>query len=150
VKPLAVDSLDLVAAAVPSTAHVNEASRALVESRLSAIAVLDAHERVVGFFTEDDLLHGLFPGYLSELQHTAFLSEDLDALLEGLHDAGTRPVADCMRRAVTVERGDAAAHIAERFLHSEWGALAVVERGRFVGMIRQLDFCRLLIERAGL
>jgi CBS domain-containing protein len=143
-----LDSLVLVRASVPRSATVADASRLLVQHGLSAVAVVDEAERVVGFFTEDELLRALFPGYLGELRHTAFLPEDLDELLSHAQGSGSRPVAARLSRAVIVERGDATAHLAECFLHSEWGAVAVVEKGRFVGMVRQLDFCQLLIERS--
>jgi CBS domain-containing protein len=137
----------LVPAAVKPGASFAEAARALCEHGISAIAVLDVHERVVGLFTEDDLLEGLFPGYLRELRHTAFLGESIDALLRRAREAADEPVTQHMHAPITVDAHTGAAHVAERFLHCEWGALAVVEGGRFLGMVTQVAFCRTLLRR---
>jgi CBS domain-containing protein len=124
-----------------------EAARTLVAQELSAIAVLDDERRVAGLFTHDDLLAGLFPGYLAELKHTAFLREDLDALAARAETAGDDPVTKHMRRPLTVDADASPAHVAERFLHCEWGAVAVVERDRFVGMLEEAAFCREILGR---
>jgi CBS domain-containing protein len=138
---------NLVAAAVPADATFLEAARALAATGLSAIAVVDADGRVIGLFTEDDLVAGLFPRYLRELRHTAFAPDDRTALAERARRAGTQPVAKHMSDPITVEVETSATHAAERFLHTEWGAFAVVEDGRFLGMLRQVDFARWLLDR---
>jgi CBS-domain-containing membrane protein len=143
-----LSELELLDVSVAASASFAEAAEILLSSGLSAIAVVDESRAVVGFFTEDDLLKGLFPGYLDELRHTAFLRDDVAALSEKGRGAAEEPVARHMRKAITVNVDDSAAHVAERFLHCEWGALAVVdERGKFLGMVRQTDFCRALLRR---
>src|SRR5919108_2901566 len=109
-----------------------EAARRLLTAHTSAIAVLDDAERVVGLFTDDDLLRGLFPRYLGELRHTAFVREESRALAARLEQARGEPVERYMREPMTVDIGATAIHVAERFLHSPWGALAVVEDERFL------------------
>lgn len=128
----------------PETSFL-QAARALLGAHTSAIAVIDRERRVVGLFTDDDLLRGLFPRYLSELHHTAFLMEE-QALRAGI-EAAAEPVARYMREPVTVEIGSSAAHVVERFVHTPWGAIAVVEAGRFVGMVGQLEFTERLMEQ---
>ncbi len=132
---------------VPRTATFLEAARELARQDLAAIAVVDEDERVVGLFTHDDMLKGLFPGYLPELRHTAFLKGDADTLAARLGKAGADPVTRHMREPVTVSLDTSAAHVAERFLHCEWGALAVVENDRYVGMVSEPDFCRAILRR---
>jgi CBS-domain-containing membrane protein len=134
-------------ASVPEWATFLEAARTLADHRLPAIAVLDEADRVVGLFTQDDMLAGLFPGYLPELRHTAFLQEDLDSLAARAETAGGDPVAKHMRSPESVDVEASAAHVAERFLHCEWGAIAVVENERFVGMLDQGEFCRTILTR---
>jgi CBS domain-containing protein len=141
---------ELTPAFVPRRATFREAARALFRSGVSAIAVLGDEDRVVGLFTDDDVLRGLFPGYLGELKHTAFLRREPAALAAGLEKAGRLPVERFMRKPMTVEIDTSALHVAERFLHCPWGALAVVEDGRFVGMVDQLRFVERLLEGIGL
>ncbi len=137
----------LAGASVPEWATFLEAARTLAEHRLAAIAVLDEADRVVGLFTQDDMLAGLFPGYLSDLHHTAFLQEDLTALAGRAEKTGGDPVAKHMRSPLTIDVETSAAHVAERFLHCEWGAVAVVEDERFLGMLDQGEFCRTILTR---
>jgi CBS domain-containing protein len=137
--------LPLQPVGVRADASFLEAARLLLESRLSAIAVLDDADRVAGLFTDDDLLRGLFPRYLEELHHTAFLGRDgLQATLQAV---AAEKVARYMREPVSVDIDAGAAHVVERFLHTPWGAIAVVEADRFVGMLDQLEFTRRLLGR---
>jgi CBS domain-containing protein len=140
----------LVRASVPRTASFLEAARALFGTGISAVAVLDAEQRVAGLFTDDDLLRGLFPGYLGDLHHTAFLREEPDPLAARLEEASGAPVERYMREPMTVEIAASAIHVAERFLHSPWGALAVVEEEHFVGMVDQVDFIETLMRQLGI
>ncbi len=137
----------LVPASVPRTATFADAARTLAAHEISAIAVLDERERVVGLFTDDDLLRGLFPGYVQELRHTAFVSEQTTALAAQLQRASGDRVERHMRAPITVEVDAGGLHVAERFLHCEWGAIAVVEKERFLGMLDQVEFCRVLMRR---
>lgn len=135
----------------PVSVRVHEpvlaAGRLLVTEGISALAVVDEDQRVIGLFTDDDLLRGLFPHYLEELHHTAFLVDDVQALQASVKAAEVATVSRHMRDAVTVEIDAAAVHVVERFLHTPWGALAVVEEGRFVGMLGQLEFTDQLLRR---
>jgi CBS domain-containing protein len=140
-----LSDLPLVDAAVPRTATFREAAQALCTSGLSAIAVVDEQRRVVGLFTEDDFLAGLFPGYLAELHHTAFAPAELEAATARAREAAGQPVDRHMRTPTVIEADSSALHAAEVFLHCEWGALAVVENERFVGMLAQVEFCRRLL-----
>jgi CBS domain-containing protein len=134
---------------VREDAGLLEGARLLLEAEVSAIAVLDQADRLVGLFTDDDLLRGLFPRYLEELHHTAFLV-DGDALQATAQAAAAEKVSRYMRDPVSVEIDTGAAHVVERFLHTPWGAIAVIEDDRFVGMVSQLDFTRRLLERLDL
>jgi CBS domain-containing protein len=140
----------LVRASIPHGATFLEAARALFGTGISAIAVVDVEQRVVGVFTDDDLLRGLFPRYLADLRHTAFLRDEPDALAARLKEERGNPVERYMREPITVDIQASAIHVAERFLHSPWGALAVVDDERFVGMVDQVDFTETLMGQLGI
>lgn len=142
--------MQLVPGSVRDDGGFFQAAQALLAAHSSAIAVVDRELRVVGLFTDDDLLRGLFPPYLGELHHTAFLVNEGQALRASIEAAAGEPVTRYMREAVTVDIEAGAAHVVERFLHTPWGAIAVVEAGRFVGMIGQLEFTHLLMEQLDL
>jgi CBS domain-containing protein len=140
----------LIPASVAVSATFLEAALALCEAGVSAVAVVDEQQKVTGLFTEDDLVAGIFPRYLKELRHTAFTEDIQDALARRAREASTETVAQHLRAPVTLEIDTSATHAAEKFLHTQWGAVAVVDQGRFVGMLTQIDLARWMIERLGL
>jgi CBS domain-containing protein len=138
--------MHLVPVSVSADTGFAHAARALLAAHSSAIAVVDHEDRVVGLFTDDDLLRGVFPKYLGELHHTAFLVNEGQTLRASIDAAAAEPVSRYMRKPVTVEIEASAAHVVERFLHTPWGAIAVVAAGRFVGMVGQLEFTERLMK----
>ena len=136
-----VRDLALVDASVRDDATFAEAARALSASRLAAIAIVDDGGRVKGVFTQDAQLRGLFPGYLGELRHTAFLDDDSDALAERARAVRGEPISRHLTKAPLLEAGHSQTHAAELFLHTGLGALPVVEGGRFSGMLGQGALC---------
>jgi len=137
--------LPLVEASVPERATLLEAARTLAAAQTAAIAVLQGDGTVAGLFTDDDVLRGIFPAYVEDLHHTAFVEEVGQIVGSRLQESAGDPVTRYMRPPLVVELETSALHVAERFLHCPWGALAVVERGRFVGMLRQVDFVARLL-----
>jgi CBS domain-containing protein len=142
-----LDSLELPRAAVAVDATVAESARVLTETGLGAIAVLDGN-RVVGMLTEDDLLRAVFPSYLDELRHTAFVDTD-EILRPHLDETAPRLVTEVARRPEVVELPASALDIAQRFLHTDASALMATRGGAFVGVIDQTHFCKALLGRYG-
>ena len=139
--------IELVPAFVDVSATFEEAARALSESRLPAVAVI-REGRVVGLFTDEELLLGISPKYLDELRHTAFLDTELPSLRERAAAVRADPVGMHMRKPITVELDSSSLHAAERFVHCDEGAIAVVDDdGRFVGMLSRAEFAYAMLRR---
>ncbi|HSO02705.1 MAG TPA: CBS domain-containing protein [Gaiellaceae bacterium] len=139
--------IELVPASVDVSATFDEAARTLSESRVPALAVLD-EGRVVGLFTDEELLLGVSPKYLDELRHTAFLETELPSLREHAAAVRAEPVRMHMRKPITVELDSSSLHAAERFVHCDEGAIAVVDDdGRFVGMLSKAEFAYAMLRR---
>jgi CBS domain-containing protein len=137
----------LVEASVPAAATFGDAGQALSEHRLPAIAIVEG-ERVVGLFTDVDLLRGLFPAYLGELRHTAFLEDDPTALAARAQACRDESVAKFMRRDVQLlDVETSATHAAEVFLHCTEAALPVVEGEHYVGMLPRAEFALAMLRR---
>jgi CBS domain-containing protein len=136
-----IRDLPLAPASVTDAATFGEASRALSASKLAAIAVVDGAGRVTGVFTQDAQLRGLFPGYLVELRHTAFLDDDAEALAKRARTVSAEPVASYMTPAPSLDAFESHTHAAELFLHHGLAALPVVDGGHFVGMLGQGALC---------
>jgi len=140
-----VFGIELVPAAVSHAATFREAAEALATQPVSAVAVLGDDEAVVGVVGTEALLHGLFPRYLTELRHTAFVRDDTALLAECALEAGAEPVGEHMADPVVAEHDASATHVAELFLHHDFDALPVVKEGRFIGMLGRAEFCRAMI-----
>ena len=135
----------LIDAAVPESATFEQAVQVLYESTLPAIAVLKDDQTVAGLFGAKELIRGLFPVYLEELRHSASIPDDLPGLTAHVAEVSVETVSEYMVEARTVDIDETSAiHIAEQLLHSDIRALAVVEDGRYIGMIGALRFCWLV------
>jgi CBS domain-containing protein len=142
-----LDSLELARAEVTPDATLEAAARVLAAAAVGAIAVVDG-DRVVGMLTEDELLRAVFPRYLDELTHTAFV--DTDALLRPhLHETASRSVREVMRKPEVVQLPASSLDVAQRFLHTDISALIATRDGAFVGVIDQTQFCKALLGRFG-
>jgi len=137
----------LTDASVLQTVPLAEAVAELFEARVPAIAVLDDVGRVLGILSEREVLRAVFPGYLAEIRHSAFLTDDASALDELAARARDRPVRDFMRTSEVLELSDSQIHAAERLMHSGDDALPVVDGDRFVGMLSVAGLCHARLDR---
>jgi CBS domain-containing protein len=142
-----ISDIELVPASVRETASFMDAAEVLVSHPVNAIAVVDGEGRVVGLFADSDLLKGAFPGYLTELHHTAFADDDLANLAERAAAVASEPVSRHMHDPIVLDASSSATHAAERFLHCDLGALPVTREGRFVGMLGRAELCRAALGR---
>jgi len=142
-----IADLPLVRASVDASSTFDDAARVLNENRLASVAVVD-RDRVIGLFTDEELLLGISPRYLDDLRHTAFIEIELPSLRERAAEVRLEPVTQHMRKPVTVQRDASPIHAAERFVHSDEAAIAVVdERGRFQGMLERTQFAHAMLRR---
>lgn len=137
----------LTDASVLQTAPLAEAVAELFEARVPAIAVLDDAGRVLGILSERDVLRAVFPGYLAEIRHSAFLTDDASTLEELAARARDLPVRDFMRTSEVLKTSDSQIHAAERLMHSGDDALPVVDDDRFVGMLSVAGLCHARLDR---
>lgn len=145
---MALRDLALTDASVPETASLAEAVAELFEARVPAVAVLDESRSVLGVLSERDVLGAVFPGYLAEIRHSAFLPDDSTALDELAAGARSRSVRDFVRRSEVLHADDSQIHAAERLLHSGEDALPVVEGERFMGMLSVAGLCHARLDVA--
>jgi CBS domain-containing protein len=144
---MALRDLHLTDASVDANATLAEAVAELFEARVPAIAVLDEDRRVLGILSEREVLGAVFPGYLAEIHHSAFLQDDESTLDELAARARDRPVRDVMRKSEELDAADSQVHAAERLLHSGDDALPVTDGGRFIGMLSVAGLCHARLDR---
>ena len=139
--------LPLVDASVRQTATFADAVARLFDAQVPALAVLAEDGRLLGVLSEVDVLRAVFPGYLADVGHTAFVEDDPAALDERARAVRTRRVGEFMRRVETLDGDESETHAAARFLHTGEEALPVVEGDRFLGMISIAALCHARLDR---
>jgi len=143
-----VMTTDLVA--VNPSDSVSEALCLLVENRVSALPVVDGHERCVGVLSATDLLQLALQlgGELEALNSAEGLDHEL--LLEKLEHTGfsTQIVQEAMTPSVvTVLPESTLVAAAAAMTRNRVHRLAVVDgRGKLVGLISTMDIIRALAE----
>jgi CBS domain-containing protein len=127
---------------------VEAAVRTVLESGMPALAAVDERERFAGIFGEREFMSALFPGYLSQLRHAAYLPRTLDAALEKRESCRSEPIGRYLTTDhVEVGRDFSDTQVAEIFLHHRVLVVPVVADGRVEGLLTRRDFFRALAER---
>jgi CBS domain-containing protein len=127
---------------------VAEATRALLDSELPALPVIDERERLAGIFGEREFLAAVFPGYVKELKHAGFVRRSLDEALEKREECRTESVARHMyTEHVHVDRDFSDLAVAEIFMHHRVLIVPVTDDGRVIGVITRADFFRSVAKR---
>jgi CBS domain-containing protein len=127
---------------------VEDAVRALIDTDLPALPVVEDDHRLLGIFGEREFLGAVFPGYLGELRHAAFVRRSLEDALEKRSSCRSEPV----RKYVHTEHIDVGtdfsdSEVAEIFLHHRVLLVPVTDGGKVVGVITRSDFFRSVAER---
>jgi CBS domain-containing protein len=136
------------APALRDTDTVLAAARALLDSELPALPVLDARDRLAGIFGEREFLGAVFPGYVRELKSAGFVRRSLDEALEKREECRSEPIAQHMNTEhVNVEKDFSDLSVAEIFLHHRVLLVPVTDEGRVIGVITRADFFRSVAER---
>ena len=142
------DPLLREAPSLRATDTVADAARAVLETDLPALPVVDERDRLLGIFGEREFLGAVFPGYLKELRHAGFVKRSLEDALEKRSSCRSEEV----RGYVNTEHVDVGpdfsdAEVAEIFLHHRVLLVPVADDGRVVGVITRADFFRTVAER---
>jgi CBS domain-containing protein len=127
---------------------VGAAVRQVLDSRLPALPVVDANDRLVGIFGEREFMGALFPGYLKELKYAGFVPSTLDDAIEKRAACRHEAVGDYMHTEhIDVGADFSDTQLAETFLHHRVLIIPVVEVGQIKGIITRAEFFRRLGER---
>ena len=136
----------------PPLLHVDDtvdaAVRRVLDSDAPALPVVDGRERYAGIFGEREFMEALFPGYLRELRHTAFIDRSLDAAPARRDSCRIEPIGRYMNAEhVDVGPDFSDVQVAEIFLHHRVLVVPIVADGRVQGMLTRRDFFRAVAER---
>ncbi len=130
------------------TMPVGDAVRAVLDSGLPALPVVDAGGRYTGIFGEREFIAALFPKYVGELQYAGFVPRSIDSVIDKRARCRHEPVGEHMNREHIDVAADASdVHLAETFLHHRVLIVPVVDGGSVVGVVTRSDFFRATAER---
>jgi CBS-domain-containing membrane protein len=127
---------------------VAKATRAVLDSGLPALPVVDDRDRLVGIFGEREFLGAVFPAYLKDLKYAGFVKRSLEDALEKRRECSAEPVQDYMNTEhIDVGADFSDAQVAETFLHHRVLLVPVADHGKVLGVITRADFFRSIAER---
>jgi CBS domain-containing protein len=142
------DSLLRETPVVRESDTVAEGTRAVLDSGLPALPVVDDRERLVGIFGEREFLGAVFPGYLKELKYAGFVKRSLEDALEKRRECQAEPLEKYTNTEhIDVGADFSDAEVAEIFLHHRVLLVPVTDNGKVVGVITRSDFFRSIAER---
>ena len=142
------DSLLREAQVIRASDTVAAATRAVLDSALPALPVVDDDEHLVGIFGEREFLGAVFPAYLKELKYAGFVKRSLEDALDKRRECRAEPVSAYMNTEHIDVSGDFSdAQVAEIFLHHRVLLVPVVDDRKVVGVITRSDFFRSVAER---
>jgi acetoin utilization protein AcuB len=131
-----------------TTDPLGYAVQKIIDSGLPALPVLERDGSYCGIFGEREFITAVFPGYLGELRHAAFVPRSLEDALEKRATCRLEPVRDWMNcEHVEVGPDFSDAQVAEIFLHHRILLVPVVDHHRVLGVITRNDFFRALADR---
>ena len=121
---------------------IGDAVRAVLESGLPALPVVDERDRLVGLFGEREFLGALFPGYVKELPYAGFVPRSIESVLEKRGSCRSEPVRKYMNTEhVEVPEDYADVQLAEIFLHHRVLIVPVTDdEGRVRGVVTRSEF----------
>ena len=127
---------------------IGTAVRAILDSDLPAVPVVDADGAFAGVFGEREFLEALFPGYLGQLKSASFVRKTLDDALEKRSACASQPISEhVFTEHVEVSTDASDLQIAETFLHHRILVLPVCDGPTVVGVITRRSFFAQLADR---
>jgi CBS domain-containing protein len=127
---------------------VEQAVRALLDTDLPALPVVEEDGSLFGIFGEREFMAALFPGYVRELKYAGFVKHSLDGAIEKRAACRREPVRDHANTDhVEVPRDHSDVQLAETFLHHRVLVVPVVDERRVVGVITRTAFFERIAER---
>jgi CBS domain-containing protein len=127
---------------------VGDATRALLDSGLPAVPVVDERDRYAGIFGEREFIQAVFPGYLESLNYVGFVPRSIEEVLEKRRSCAVEAVGRHLNRErIAVPADVADIQLAETFIHHRVLIVPVVDDGRVIGVVLRSTFFRALAER---
>lgn len=126
-----------------------EALDLLQKIQISGVPVIDQDGKLVGMFTEKDILHYLLPSYIERVGRFVY-EENPKATKKKFYELSNIKVKQLMRKDVITTSPDAAlCEVARIMLTQKARRLPVVDQqGKVVGIVARCDILKAFIQEA--
>jgi CBS domain-containing protein len=129
---------------------VEEAVRAILESGLPALPVVDDRGELAGIFGEREFMAALFPAYVGTLAWSAMISRSIDEAIERRESCREEPIRKYLTSDhVVVDENYSDTQLAELFLHHRVLIIPIAIGGRISAVVTRSDFFKALSDRLG-
>ncbi|MCM8763103.1 MAG: CBS domain-containing protein [Candidatus Omnitrophica bacterium] len=125
--------------------NAQEALDLLEKMQISGLPVIDKDGKLVGMFTEKDILRHILPGYVEKVG-TFVYEEDTKAIKRKFNQLSTLQVGELMRREVVTTSEDTSLYeVARLMLTQKARRIPVLDKtGKVLGIIARCDILRAL------
>lgn len=122
----------------------------ILNQRISGLPVIDDNGKLVGMFTEKDILNYILPSYVEQVGKF-FYGVTPKAFINKLAGLDNIKVKDIMRKdVVTITEDSSLAEAARLILTQKARRIPVVKEGKVIGIIAREDILKAFAHEAGL
>ena len=135
---------------IKSSDNAKEALMLLFKMQISGLPVIDAQGKLVGMFTEKDILSQILPSYLEKVGRFVY-EENPKSIKNRFQDLTNLPVSQLMRRGViTINEEASLCEVARLMLTQKVRRTPVLDKEkRVVGIVAREDIVKAYAKEAG-
>jgi predicted transcriptional regulator len=149
-KLISKDYMSTDVRSLPPDMNAKEALRALMDSGMSGLPVLEKDGTIVGVFTEKEVLKAILPSYIKDVGAFVYGEGSKSELKKLAHMEGLS-VKDLMRREFpTVSEETSLAEVSRIMLTKSERRVIVTSGCKAVGIITRSDVVKALAKEAGM
>lgn len=132
-------------------ANVIEALELLQKKEISGLPVIDANEKLVGMFTEKDILSYILPSYIEKVGRFIY-EENPKGIKKKFMELSSIKVSQIMRKEVVITTEDTTlCEVARIMLTQKARRIPVLdESGKVVGIVARCDILKAMAKEAGI
>lgn len=126
---------------------VKDAAKRLSELEISGLPVVDENGKLVGMFTEKDILKAILPSYIEKVGKFVY-EDDTKGIKKKLETLSNTKIREIMRKeVVTINEDTSCSEAARIMLTQKVRRIPVIDKeNRVLGIVARCDILRVLME----
>jgi len=135
---------------ISSQLTVKEALKVLLEKKISGLPVVDESGKLVGMFTEKEILTAILPGYLGKVGRFIY-EENPKSIKNKFKELENLKVKDLMHKdIVTVDEDTAVCEVGHLMLTQKLRVIPILDKDKkLVGIVTREDIIKSYAQEAG-